>query len=304
MSRILFFTILSVFSLQSCIKQDTITYQAQLKSDTTWLGPFVRNNNSGAVKVNTGFWYSIDMLTNEIYPASSDEVAISYKVKLINSSSTNEADLDTVGHSKLTEELLTSAISGLQQGLILFPAGSYGRLYLPSGLAFGTSGHFDKAVDTSWVSVGPNASLLYEIKLIGVKSTRLASDIAAIDTYLQTKNIQAQQDGSGIRYTINSKGQTSPPTKPVKDDSVIVSYTENLCLLTVPDSAKLISKKKIAWKDQVTAWRIMLPQYVTQGSTINMYVPSGYGYGSSVKGNIPPNSNLVYMVTLDSVIHH
>jgi len=300
MSRVLLFVILCIFLLQSCIQQDTVSYKAQFKSDTTTIGNFIGNNKIQAIKMNAGFWYSIDTLTNLVYPALSDEVTISYKVKWIKSSSQMEADLDTVGHSKFTNEVLSTAISGLQQGLILFPTGSYGRLYLPSGLAFGVSGHYDKAHDTTHVNIPPNANLLYEIKLISVKGTRLSTDIATIDSYLQSKGIGALHDGSGIRYKIDTVAQTSPKKMPVEGDSIKVIYTENL--LTT-DTSKVYTKK-FAWKDQVTGWRIMLHQYATEGSKIAMYTPSGYAYGSSVKGLIPANSNIIYVVTLTEVIHH
>jgi FKBP-type peptidyl-prolyl cis-trans isomerase len=143
--------------------------------------------------------------------------------------------------------------------------------------------------------------LLYEIKLNSVKGTRLASDIATIDSYLQSHNIAAQQDGNGIRYAIDYKAQTST-TKPVSGDSIKVTYQEKKLADTLFTSVN--TPTKIAWKDQVTAWRRMLPNYSTEGSTITMYTPSGYAYGGSGKGTIPPNSNMVFVVTLIEVIHH
>jgi len=310
MTRILIFVILCVCSLQSCIKQDTITYQAQFKSDTTSLSSFVKNNNPDAIKMNAGFWYSIDTLRDGIYPTLPDETTISYKVKLIPNplkpSDLTEAELDTVGYSKSSTILLSSAISGLQQGLILFPMGSSGRLYLPSGLAFGASAHLDKAQDTSYISVNPNSNLLYEIKLINVKGTRLANDTAAIGNYLRTNSInKVLNDESGIRYTIDQAGSQTSPPQPL--DSVVVTYTERTLS---PDSliTSVSIPTTVALKDQVTAWRIMLPRYFTVGSTITMYTPSGYAYGSSTISStgatIPANSNMAYQVTLIKIHPH
>ncbi len=302
MNRILLFVILCIFLWQSCLKQDTITSQIQFKSDTTSISNFVKSNNPVAIKVNTGFWYSIDNLENGVYPVLPDTVTISYTVKWIKPSSQQEADLDSVGYSTFSSlEPLSSAISGLQQGLLFFPAGSSGRIYIPSGLAFGVNSHHDTAHDTSQVSIPPNANLLYEVKVIRVKSTRLATDISTIDNYLQNNSIAPLNDDSGIRYTIDYTAQTTP-TKPESGDSIVVTYKEKILTDTVFTSVD--TPTKMALKDQVTAWRIMLPKYSTEGSTITMYTPSGYAYGSSVQDTIPANSNFTYVVTLIKVIHH
>ena len=293
MNRILLFVMICIFTFQSCIKQDTITYQAQFKSDTASISSFVGSNNPAAIKLKSGIWYSIDDLRNGVYPALSDEVTISYKVKWIQSTSLKETDLDSVGYSTSTQELLSAAISGLQQGLILFPDSSVGRIYIPSGLAFGTSAHYD----TTNVNIHPNSNLLYEITLVSVKGTRLTTDITTIDSYLQSHSIdKVLHDESGIRYTIDTTGQTSH-RKPRSVDSFLVTYQEKI-LTADTLTASVDTQTKIALKDQVTAWRIMLPKYMTEGSTITMYTPSGYAYGNFGKQGIPVNSNMVYVITL------
>ena len=115
-------------------------------------------------------------------------------------------------------------------------------------------------------------------------------------SYLQGKSIVPQHDDSGIRYTIDAIDSTAT-TKPGTDDLITVTYTEKILtadtLITAVDTPT-----KIALKDQVTAWRLMLPKYVAKGTKITMYVPSGYAYGSFGKEGIPTNSNLEYVVTL------
>jgi len=268
----------------------------------------VKNNNSDAIRVNTGFWYSIDELGNGIYPIQADEITILYTIKWIKDSTSMEADLDKIGYSKSTTVLLSSAISGLQQGLMLFPMGSSGRLYLPSGLAFGMSGHDKTAKDTSDVFIPANANLLYEIKLIDVKSTKFASDTTAIGTYLQTNTMKALKDESGIRYTIDHVDTANHSNLlPHLLDSVLVTYTEQI-LKADTLVTSVSTPTKVALADQVTCWRIMLPKHYKEGSTITMYSPSGYAYGSSTTSAtgaiIPINSNMVYRVTLIKIIPH
>jgi FKBP-type peptidyl-prolyl cis-trans isomerase FkpA len=282
MSRILFFIWLVTLSLQSCHKVDTVSSQAQLKSDTAAIRSFLTEYNIQATKVNAGFWYSIDTLGNGVYPVLSDSVTISYTAKLIPSLQLVDDTTSTV--------LLSASISGLQQGLVLFPSNSYGKFYIPSGLAFGVSAHNDNRIR-------PNANLLYEVKLIEVKGTRLANDIAAIDAYLQNHSIVAKHDTvSGIRYTIDS--MASNASKPGANDFITVTGTERILSDTLVTS---LNAFPMALKDQVTAWRIMLPKYVAVGTKITMYVPSGYAYGSSSTATIPANSNFVYVINLIKV---
>lgn len=285
MNRVFFIPWLVTLLLQSCHKEDTVTSQTQFKSDTTSISSFLKSNNISAIKVNTGLWYSIDELGLGVFPVLSDCVTISYTAKLIPS-------LKEVDHADSTTVLLSGAISGFQQGLILFPSDSYGKLYIPSGLAFGTSAHKE---------ISPNSNLLYEVKLISASGTRLTNDIATINSYLQTNSIVAQSDVSGIQYTIDATGATGQ--MPVLADSILVTYTEKILnadtLVTNVDTPL-----KVALKDQVTGWRIILPKYLAEGANIVMYIPSGYAYGSSVSATIPTNSNLVYEVNLIKVIHH
>ena len=312
MGRTLIFIILCGCLLQACVNHDTITSHDQFKLDTASLNSYVPNQNSNAIKTPAGFWYSIDVLGNGLFPTQSDEVTIRYKVKLIpNQTDKPESELDTIGHSKLTTVLLSRAISGLQQSLMLFPANSSGRIYLPSGLAFGPSGHQDHATDTSHLAVPPNANLLYEIELLSVKSAKFASDTTAIGSYLQTNSVSPVplRDSSGIRYTIDHI-DTSYHSDLFADPLDFVKVTYNERVMSTDSLVSLVSTPTtVALADQVTCWRIMLTKkYFKAGYTFTMYSPSGYAYGSSTVSasgkTIPINSNMIYTVTLLEVIPH
>ncbi len=284
MNRIFLIPWLVTLLLQSCHKEDTVTYQAQFKSDTTSISSFLKSNGIQAVKINTGLWYSIDELGLGVFPALSDCVTVAYTARLIPS-------LGEVDHVDSTTVLLSGAISGFQQALILFPSDSHGELYIPSGLAFGAS---------EYKGIPPNSNLLYEVKLIRVRGTRLTNDITTINSYLSTNSIVAQSDPSGIQYTVDTTGVTGQ--MPILADSILVTYTEKI--LNADTVTNVNTPLKIALKDQVTGWRIMLPKYLAEGAKMVMYTPSGYAYGSSVIAGIPANSNLVYEINLIKVIHH
>ena len=293
-----------VVVLQACSKDNVVTPQEQLKIDLPILSKFIADQQIPAVEESSGFWYIIDTVGTGSYPALSDSIMISYSARKIPSMT----KVDTASSLKI---LLSSSISGFQLGVPLFPVGSRARLFLPSGLAFGANQHSGITPD----AIAPNSNLIYEVRLLGVvnsSSSKLTADTTAIISYLNTQGIVAATDPTGIRYTIDSLKIDSLAAAV---DSVEVTYTG-----VVLNGAKFISETKVfALKDQIAAWRIMLPK-IAEGSMFMMYVPSGYGYGSNA-GVVPPNSNaqkaetnlisvapnsnLIYHINLiRKVIHH
>jgi FKBP-type peptidyl-prolyl cis-trans isomerase len=234
----------------------------------------------------------VDSLGVGIYPALSDSVKISYSAWLIPS-------MEKVDTSQNLTVLLSTAISGIQLCLPSFPVGSHGRIYTPSGLAFGAISHSTPAGYT----IPANSNLLYKIKVISSVGTKLTSDVAAIDSYLGliadsliSKQITVIDDASGIRYSVNTPGTGASPTL---QDFVTVTYTGNLL---GRDSlfANVATPTKLALKDQIAAWKIILPK-LSEGAVITLYVPSGYGFGSASTTQIPAYSNLVYQLKLIKV---
>ncbi|MGC4021823.1 MAG: FKBP-type peptidyl-prolyl cis-trans isomerase [Cyclobacteriaceae bacterium] len=108
-------------------------------------------------------------------------------------------------------------------------------------------------------------------------------------------------DGSSIKYAIIDSTDVRN-TKPLISDSIQVTYNVRL----LGDTIALYSetRKKLALKNQITAWKITLPK-IKQGYTFKMWVPSGYGYGNVITtlggATVPANSNLQYEIILDSV---
>ena len=101
---------------------------------------------------------------------------------------------------------------------------------------------------------------------------------------------------------IDGAATTTPP-KPIISDSIQVTYTGKILSADTAHFTSVTDPVDIALKDQIAGWKIMLPQYVSKGTKITMYIPSGFGYGSSATTAIPANSNLIYQVKLINVIH-
>ena len=288
----LIFSLVVVVLLSSCVPDKPISQQALLKKDTATIGSYLRHENIVSVNPQPGVWYVIDSLAAGILPVLSDSIKISYTAKSIPS-------LSIVDQAAPFNALLSSANAGFQISLPNFPAYSKGRLFLASGLAFGASPHGN---------IPPNSNLQYEIKLIEVikgKSTHLATDVAAIDAYLNVKtfadSLKARKDSvyrdiSGLRYTIDTLGASS--IKPLITSTIKVTYSGKILKR---DSLFVNTTETFLLKDQkISALKIILPK-ITKGSYVTMYVPSGYGYGSAASKKVPANSNLVYRIKLNEV---
>jgi FKBP-type peptidyl-prolyl cis-trans isomerase len=139
-------------------------------------------------------------------------------------------------------------------------------------------------------------------KLAEVDQTRLASDIEAIDTYLAANSIggvkYAPTETNGVRYVITQLGtgdkiQCLEGTITVKTTGWLLK-TGTEFQPTTEFSTKL--------SGLILGWQLVLP-LIPVGSKITAYIPSGYGYGSSVaaNGKVPSNANLIFDIELNAV---
>jgi FKBP-type peptidyl-prolyl cis-trans isomerase FkpA len=133
---------------------------------------------------------------------------------------------------------------------------------------------------------------------IGISpQAQLAKDIQIIDNYLNANGISTIKDAfTGIRIKINSLGDAGLP--PNSGNNIKVNY-----------AGKLLSKPNVIFGEGTTyeklpnyivGWQIGLSR-LPEGSNATLYIPSGYGYGSSGAGSIPPNANLIFDVEIESV---
>lgn len=124
---------------------------------------------------------------------------------------------------------------------------------------------------------------------------QLKADIESIDQYLAANNISAIQDQSGIRFHIETIGTKGFP--PRLDQDVKVDYV-----------GKFLSGTQFtSGADQVgpvngfiSGWQLALSLWPA-GTKGTVYIPSPLGYGNESVGIVPPNSILVYDITLKEV---
>ncbi len=126
---------------------------------------------------------------------------------------------------------------------------------------------------------------------------QLKKDLATIDSYLATNGIIALKDTiSGVRYVVTKVGTGK---KPRIDSVLYLSFKEK-----VMSSGTVISDAKDAYvptqlnnsNSSLYCWLLILPK-LNRGSSVTIYSPSGYAYGTSGSSDgttLPPNSNMIY----------
>ncbi len=281
--------LLLIVLFYSCLSNDPFNSKTQFKSDTLSIKQFLSDSSLFASRTPEGVWYSSDTAIG-IYPVLSDTVTISYTAYDIR----NYKELD---NAEGLPKLLSATISGLQIGLPRFTVGSHGRLYVPSGMAYGTIGND---------SIPPNTTLLFKINLVSAKGSRLTSDTTALKTYINSEVAADPQLlhrivhklPSGIFYAYDTL--ISGALSPAPSSSVELSYTGKVLNSSTPFVNS--TDTTLVLKNQIAALRIILP-LIKEGTTVEIYVPSGYGYGSAFTStSIPENANLVYRVKLIKVL--
>jgi FKBP-type peptidyl-prolyl cis-trans isomerase FklB len=130
---------------------------------------FLAANKSkpGVVTLPSGLQYKILQAGTGPKPASSDSVTTNYKGTLIDGT---EFDSSYKRGQPATFPV-TGVIKGWTEALQLMPVGSKWELYVPASLAYG-----DKAASPI---LGPNATLIFDVELIGIKDKGAAEKVPA-----------------------------------------------------------------------------------------------------------------------------
>lgn len=147
-------------------------------------------------------------------------------------------------------------------------------------LALGLSACFKQGED-------PNAQLNAEIKLIDSYLTAYAIDDVLYD------------NETGLRFQMNYPGNDAPPHS---GQNVKISYSAKILtaegLSLAPFDAGLIDDNLDDVNPQGLAYAISV---LLEGASARVYIPSKYCYGETGRTGVPPNTPVVYDLTLEEV---
>lgn len=143
----------------------TATENQRLASDTVAIDTYLDNKFIDAVKDTTGVRYVISQVGTGATPTWYDKLKFKSAYKLLTDDTKIVAQVDREYGDSFDNRVVDQIADGVKLGLQRMPAGSKAIVYIPSGLAFGTSG----AKDSQGVVVIPaNANIIVEIELLEV----------------------------------------------------------------------------------------------------------------------------------------
>ncbi len=110
----------------------------------------------GVTETPSGLQYKVIEMGNGPKPAATDKVTVNYRGSLLNGT---EFDSSFTRGEPISFEL-DKVIAGWTEGVQLMPVGSKFMFYIPSELAYGPAGGGP---------IGPNATLIFEVDLLGIE---------------------------------------------------------------------------------------------------------------------------------------
>ena len=132
--------------------------QAAAASNATEGDKFLLENRvkEGVVVTDSGLQYKVIEMGDGAKPSASDKVTVNYRGTLLNG---EEFDSSYARNQPVSFQL-DQVIPGWTEGLQLMPVGSKFMFYIPPNLAYGPAGGGP---------IGPNATLIFEVELLGIE---------------------------------------------------------------------------------------------------------------------------------------
>ncbi len=154
MSKLLFLAILfASFGLMTGCIPDPISAEDQLAKDIKKIEEYLKENNLTAESTASGLHYIIEEPGSGGHPSlkDNDEVTVNYKGYLLDGTIFDQTNGTPISFG------LQQVILGWQEGIPLFQKGGKGKLFIPSGLAYGTSGSG---------AIPPRTPIAFDVELI------------------------------------------------------------------------------------------------------------------------------------------
>jgi len=143
--------------------------------------------------------------------------------------------------------------------------------------------------------------IVQQSKIDAVNAAQLEIDKKIIDDYIIANDIENTlgpvQEVNGIKYVVTQEGSG---VTPCLENDVVVTYTGKL-LSDGSTFDRNLSGVTFPLGNLILGWQLAFPTF-TKGTSVTIYVPSGYGYGpGGFPPLIPENANLIFSVDLVNV---
>jgi FKBP-type peptidyl-prolyl cis-trans isomerase len=152
--------ILALALLLGCSTDNVLSYEDQLKKDTTTIDKYLEKNGITNVTVDvSGLRLVVHQAGSGLFPVPTSKLTVKYVGTLLNGSEFDRSNLNSSGLPQPFQTPLSGLIEGWQIAFYKYIAkGGKATLYIPSGLAYGRN---------EVGGVPANSNLIFEIELIG-----------------------------------------------------------------------------------------------------------------------------------------
>lgn len=135
---------------------------------------------------------------------------------------------------------------------------------------------------------------------------QFSADQAVITQFLDDQDITAKKDTIyGLHYRILEEGNDTIPKRSstISEESDRMNITYSITALG-SDAIVLQDTSKTYLFTNIPIGMSILMGYVEENGVIEMFVPSGYGFGQQQLTNLPPNSPIIITVRLNKIIRN
>lgn len=179
-----------------------------------------------------------------------------------------------------------SVITGFEQGMAGMKVGGSRSILIPSSLAYGSSGSG---------SIPANAGLVYEVSLTALQAVSTPSALKATDTTVGTGAVATSGKTLAGTYTLWLYNDKATDFKGPQVGSYSFSFVAGTGATYTSTSTAVILglDQGVIGTTGVSAMAV--------GGKRTLLVPASLAYGSIGASPVPPNSGLVYEISLTSV---
>jgi len=133
-------------------EDDSLSYEEQLAIDIEKIQTYIVDSSLTAQSTESGLYYIIEEEGTGNYPTVDSTVNITYTGMFLDG---EEFDSGTIEYE------LGAFILGWQEGVPLFKEGGSGRLFIPSGLGYGSE---------DYRGISKNSVLMFDIELLEISN--------------------------------------------------------------------------------------------------------------------------------------